>query len=173
MTPSRSSSLDLSALLNEHQRKLLGLALRITGDFELAEDALQQTFMQAHLSASSFRGESSPGTWLYRIAVREAVRLRNSRRERPLGRGSMADPAELERANGERSAKSPEWQEQTLRLLRALDELPEEQRMALVLLSVHELSAEVTGEILGIAPATVYTRAFRARLMLRDRLGGE
>lgn len=173
MKRSRSSPIDLCSLFDEHERKLLGLALRITGEFALAEDALQQTFMRAHMSASSFRGESSPGTWLYRIAVRESLRLRRSRRERPLGPGSVASPVEPERADGERSARCPEWQEQTLRLLRALDELPEDQRMALVLLSVQELSAEVAGEILGVAPATVYTRAFRARLMLRNRLGGE
>jgi len=126
VTPGRTSPLDLSSLFDEHQRKLLGPALRITGDFALAEDALQQTFMRAHMSASSFRGESSPGTWLYRIAVRESIRLRRSRRERPLLPGSVASPAEPEREDCERSVRSPEWQEQTLRLLRALDELPEE-----------------------------------------------
>lgn len=172
MSPSRRSPLNLTSLFDEHQKRLLALALRITGDFALAEDAFQQTFLRAHAAAASFRGESSAGTWLYRITAREAVRLRArraARREQPFD----VESSLLIRGDGGRTRGESrlEWQEETARLLRSLDELPEDQRLALVLLSGQELSAEEIGVMLGVSPTTIYTRAFRARLALRERLG--
>lgn len=166
--------LDLSRLFDEHQRQLLGLTLRITGDFATAEDALQETFVAAVRAAPAFRGDAAPATWLYRIAVREAVRARaRVRRDRERER-QFKDASEGQRAPGDtrggdvpKAHERAQWLEETQRLLAALEALPEEQRLCLVLLSVHALTAEEIGEMLAVPAATVYTRAFRARERLR------
>lgn len=172
MKPPARSGPDLASLFDEHQGRLLALTLRITGDFALAEDAFQQTFLMAHASAGSFRGEAAAGTWLYRIAAREAVRLRAGRlRRREQTNHADAGKADRDGGSNPGAGCSLEWRERTDRLLRALDELPEEQRLALVLLSARQIRAEEIGVMLGVSPGTVYTRAFRARVSLRERLG--
>ena len=171
MNQQPQSTLDLAALFEQHQHGLLGLALRITGDFALAEDALQETFLCAHAGARSFRGEARPGTWLYRIAVRESLRVRSrARRVTSLNQAISRVSAyqKAEHSPMDRLA----WVETTWELLRALELLPEDQRLALVLLSTRELTAEDVGAMFGIAAGTVYTRAFRARLKLRSMLRG-
>ncbi len=174
MTISSSGQLDLAALFDLHQRQLLGLTLRITGDFALAEDALQETFLSAHRAAEKFRGECAPATWLFRIAAREAIRQR-ARRDARRAR-------DLQYANQDRSSgpdRQPaadtvlSWREKAQRLLSALDRLPDDQRLALILLSVRELPAGEIARLLGVTPATVYTRAFRARQRLNELLGGD
>ena len=158
--------LDLAKLFDDHQRPLLGLILRITGDLASAEDALQETFVSAVRAAPAFRADAAPSTWLYRIAVREGVHARaRAHRDRMraaerIHRDDRAPPG-LGRA---------EWVEQTEHVLRALDMIPDEQRLALVLLSVHELTADEIATMLGVPAATVYTRAFRAREQLRTLL---
>ncbi len=164
-------TLDLAALFEQHQRGLLGLALRITGDFALAEDALQETFLCAHAGARSFRGDAKPGTWLYRIAMRESLRVRSqARRATGLNQAMSTPPADQKAEHSPMDRLA--WVETTWELLRALEALPEDQRLALVLLSTRELTAEDVGAMLGIASGTVYTRAFRARLRLRSMLRG-
>jgi DNA-directed RNA polymerase specialized sigma24 family protein len=69
---------DLARLFDAEQDRLLALCLRLTNDRATAEDALQDTFLLACRHAGSFRAESTPETWLYRIAIRAA----QARRER-------------------------------------------------------------------------------------------
>lgn len=156
--------LDLAKLFDAHQRRLLGVVLRITGDLASAEDALQETFMAAVRAAPSFRHESAPETWLYRIAVREGIRARS------LARRDRERLPSAQRAHTPHVSDRAEWVEETEQLLRALDSIPEEQRIALVLLSVHELTADEISTMLGVSAATIYTRAFRARERLREAL---
>lgn len=160
MNDSGPHHLDVEALFASHRRRVLGLALKITGNLALAEDVLQETFLCAHHGSKQFRGESSPGTWLYRIAVREALRAR--------ARLRRFEGARCEPPIAEPSRDRVEWVEQVRQVLRMLDSLPEEQRLALVLMDVRELSAEEVGSLLGVPPSTVYTRAFRARLKLKQ-----
>lgn len=166
MTPPPAPSLDLAAAFNAHRHELLGLILRITGDFALAEDALQDTFLAAHAAAAGFRGEARPSTWLYRIATREAMRVRykakrHASRARAAADGQNRTPEALPGAR-------VEWLEATQALLTALDQLPEDQRIALVLLSVRAIPVEEIADLLGVPVNTVYTRAFRARVKLKQ-----
>jgi RNA polymerase sigma-70 factor (ECF subfamily) len=168
--------LDLSALFDSQQRRLLALTLRITGDFGLAEDALQQTFLRAHRLAGGFRGEAAPETWLYRIAANEALRLRAQQRSQRSSEREAAGRTQGRQGAGQQAEAAdaaPAWRQEAEAALAALETLPEEQRLALVLLSVKELSGEEVAAMLGVPAATVYTRAFRARLALRRVLEGE
>lgn len=163
MTPP-DHAVDLAALYRTNARSLFGLAFRITGHTSDAEDALQRAFLLAHIAKDRFRGEAGPSTWLYRIVVREACRLRADRRLRRERLGAAAALA-ADRQSQDSSARAVDADERAL-VLEALDQLPETQRMALVLLQVRELPGEVIAEMLGVPLGTVYSRAFAARKQL-------
>lgn len=160
--------LDLAAAFKAHQRELLGLTLRLTGDLALAEDALQETFLAAHAAAHTFRNEARPSTWLYRIATREALRARARAKRHRHGTHGAENPPDRGRAPAPHDRA--QWLEETRSLLAALDRLPEDQRLALVLLSARAIPAEEIAALLGLPVNTVYTRAFRARVRLREIL---
>lgn len=170
-TPPAKPELDLAAAFKAHQRDLLGLTLRITGNLALAEDALQETFLAAHTAAAGFRHDARPSTWLYRIATREALRARASaQRQAKLQADRPRRAAEHPRSDQSAPATSLAWLEETRALLAALDQLPEDQRLALVLLSARAIPAEEIAALLGVPVNTVYTRAFRARVRLKEML---
>ncbi len=160
---------DLAALYGANARSLFGVAFRITGHTSDAEDALQRTFLLAHIAKDRFRGEAGPSTWLYRIIVREACRLRAERQLRRERLGAAA-ALEVDRQSPDAAARAAEADERA-RVLEALDQLPEPQRMALVLLQVRELPGEIIAEMLGVPVGTVYSRAFTARKRLAELLG--
>ena len=66
---------DIDALWRSHAGKVHALAMQITLDRELADDTVQETFLAAYRARATFRGDSLPSTWLYRIAVRVARHL--------------------------------------------------------------------------------------------------
>lgn len=170
--PPAKAEPDLAAAFKAHQRELLGLTLRITGNLALAEDALQETFLAAHAAAAGFRHEARPSTWLYRIATREALRARaNAQRQTRLHADRPRRAAEQPRSDQNAPAAPLAWLEETRALLAALDQLPEDQRLALVLLSARAIPAEEIAALLGVPVNTVYTRAFRARVRLREIMG--
>jgi RNA polymerase sigma-70 factor (ECF subfamily) len=159
-------TLNLASAFKAHQRDLLGLTLRITGNLALAEDALQETFLAAHAAAGGFRHEARPSTWLYRIATREALRVRANARRHADGARSAA--SRTNRSDTPDPGQPAAWIEHTRALLDALDQLPEEQRLALVLLTARAIPAEEIADLLGVPANTVYTRAFRARVRLKE-----
>ena len=59
-------------LVATHASRLLGLARRLVGDYDLAEDIVQEAFLRLHRNLSTFRGDSSIGTWLYRTVTHVA-----------------------------------------------------------------------------------------------------
>src|SRR5438132_640388 len=71
---------DFDRLIAEGADRVYGVALRITGSAADAEDVLQETFLRAFEQQSSFRGEATWTTWLYRIAVNTSLQLVRSRR---------------------------------------------------------------------------------------------
>lgn len=169
-------------LMRRYNRRLYRVARSILRDDAEAEDALQDAYLQAFRSLAGFRGDSSLGTWLTRIVVNAALM-----RHRKAGR--MAEIIELSAepdmdehcaAHASQSAEAADQPEraalraQTRRLIEAkIDLLPEAFRTVFVLRALEELSVEETGATLGIPEATVRTRYFRARAMLREALSRE
>jgi RNA polymerase sigma-70 factor (ECF subfamily) len=123
------------------------MALALTGREADAEDLAQETLLAA--LQSRFRGESKESTWLYGILVRQhRSRLRRRRPEpRPVPR-----PQDLTEA------------------LALLERLPDRMRVVAALFYVEELSVEEISAALGVHPATVKWRLFRARQLLRGGL---
>src|SRR4249919_3314245 len=87
-------------LYRQHARRLFSLVFRMTGSAEDAEDLLQEVFLQAHRKLAAFRGESTLGTWLYRLTMNHCLdhlrgrHARMSRSTESLDREDAFEPAE-------------------------------------------------------------------------------
>ncbi len=170
--------LAFEALMRRYNGKLFRVARAILKDDAEAEDALQDAYLDAYRHIDGFRGSSKVSTWLTRIVINHALmRLRKHKRDRvvvALGRDAEgeAEPQEIDVAD-ERSESPPAA---TLRaeIRRALehriDELPTAFRTVFVMREVEDMTVEETAECLSIPPATVRTRFFRARALLREAL---
>ncbi|MEZ5117437.1 MAG: RNA polymerase sigma factor SigM [Candidatus Nanopelagicales bacterium] len=157
-------------LVRRHRDRLWAVALRTTGDPEEAADALQDALISAFRRAEQFRGDARVTTWLHRIVVNaslDRMRRRAARPSVPLPEhdpeGSRPEIADPDDPLGRR--------ETALEIQRALAELPEEQRAAVVLVDVEGWSVEEAARILQCPPGTVKSRCFRGRAKLARRLG--
>jgi RNA polymerase sigma-70 factor, ECF subfamily len=165
------------SLMRRHNGRLFRVARAILKDDGEAEDVLQDAYLDAYRNMSRFRGDSQLGTWLVRIVVNHALmRLRRRKRDSVVvsidDRGGRAvdGPGEFQDHVSE-SPTAAALRGEIRRLLeRRIDELPVAFRTVFVLREVEELSGEETAECLGIPPATVRTRLFRARALLREAL---
>lgn len=156
-------------LVEELADRVYNIALRITGDTRDAEDATQEAFLAAWRAWGGFRHQSSPTTWLYRIAVNAS--LQRVRRRRPAD--YLADIGDDEASVQDWSSSVPEMVEQgELRdlVLGGLAQLEPEQRAALVLRDVDGLSTTEAAEVLDISVAALKSRLHRARAALRHHL---
>ena len=160
-------------LVGQHRRRLWSVCLRLTGNAQDAEDALQDCLVAAWQHLETFRQESRFGTWLYRIAANAALAVVRRRRDTPY------DPVDLPEGDGPRD---PGVQVTDRELVRgAIAALPEPFRVALVLREIGDLSYEEIAVHQGIPVQTVKSRLNRARSAVlndlrsadqRERVGG-
>lgn len=160
--PSRQRA--LAELVEQTAAPLQRLALKLTGSVQGAEDAVQETFAAVLRSIENFRGEAKLSTWIFRIALREA--LRPSVRRRPVG-----ELSEMTAAAGGDPSDVAEEREGLQRLLRAIAALPPGLRVVVALAGIQELPRAQVAEILGLPVGTVHSRLHEARARLRERLG--
>ena len=164
-------------LVAAHQRTVLNLALHLLGDRDEALDVSQEVFLRVFRTLSRFRGQSALRTWIYRIVVNQARnRQRWWRRRRRTDLVSLDD--HLQRC-GEIEATSEVLPDRLLasketaaRIWAAMEQLPFDQRTALVLREVDGLRYEEIAFSLGVAVGTVKSRLTRARQALREELLG-
>lgn len=166
------------ALMRRHNQKLYRTARSVLREDAEAEDAVQEAWMIAYRSIAGFRGDAKLSTWLVRIVVNESIgRLRKRTRDAEvirLGLGAGHDEDVLETTMDETPLAQPEdaaSRSETRKLLEAkIDLLPEAFRTVFMLRAVEEMTVEETAEALGIPEATVRTRFFRAKGLLREAL---
>ncbi|HEU4853166.1 MAG TPA: RNA polymerase sigma factor [Telluria sp.] len=168
-------------LMRRHNRLLFRAARSIVKDDAEAQDALQDAYLQAYRNMRAYRGEASLRTWLTRIVVNEAIaRSRKmSRRAEVIDLGAAYGEDHEQEAGmpQQPSIQGPEQEAQRAQfrqlLERQVDCLPEVFRTVFVLRAVEEMSVEEVAAVLAIPEATVRTRFFRARGMLRESLHRE
>ena len=165
------------AIMRRHNGRLFRVARAILKDDADAEDALQDAYLDAYRHMSDFRGDSQLSTWLTRIVVNQSLmRLRRQKRERvvvPFDGGEHRQQREEVEVADEK-AESPSqaaMRAEVRRLLeQRIDQLPVAFRTVFVMREVEDMSVEETAACLGIPEATVRTRLFRARALLRESL---
>jgi RNA polymerase sigma-70 factor, ECF subfamily len=147
-------------LVRRHSDRLWAVALRTLGDREEAADAVQDALVSAFRAADRFRGDSAVTTWLHRIVVNACLDRVRRRAVRPTVELPPYDIA------------GPEIDTDTvLDVQSALQQLPTEQRTAIVLVDMEGFSVADAADILGIPVGTVKSRCARGRARLAVMLG--
>ncbi|HUR52176.1 MAG TPA: RNA polymerase sigma factor SigM [Mycobacteriales bacterium] len=150
-------------LVRRHQQRMWAVAVRTLRDREEAADAVQDACLSAYRSAASYRGEARVTTWLHRIVVNACLDRARRRAVRPTVPLPEQPPADPRDQLAER--------ETSLEVERALRTLPDDQRLALVLVELQGLSVQEAAEVLGVPEGTVKSRCFRGRARLALLLG--
>lgn len=168
-----------TAIMRRHNRLLFRTARSILRSDADAEDALQEGYLNAWRALPRFREDAKLSTWLVRIVANAALaRLRRRRTSTVPLEGAMtaADP-DVQASLADAPTRLPDriaMRAQVRQLLEGrIDLLPEAFRRVFMLRAVQELSVEEVAEALGIPPATVRTRVFRARSLLRESLASD
>lgn len=168
-------------IMRRNNRALYRAARSILQDDAEAEDAVQEAYLRAYRALDSFQGESKLTTWLTRIVINEALQKMRKRKQE-MGTISLENVVNLEMhldtANeGKVSPDNPEaaaMRGQTRKLLEhKIDQLPSAFRTVFILRALEEMSVEETASCIGITEATVRTRFFRAKSLLRESLAKE
>lgn len=149
-------------LYREHSGRVYGLCLRMTRDAQLAQDCTQDTFINAWKALKQFETRSSLGTWLHRIAVN--VSLGKRRKATPV---LEPQPEDEDGTLGGWTFETPVEERE---LERAIGDLPDGARDALVLHALYGYSHGEAAQMLGIAEGTCKAQLHRARKLLRERL---
>lgn len=167
------------ALVDRHQKRMINLAYRMTGDYEEACDLVQEAFLSAYRSLGKFRGEARFSTWLYAIVVNKTRnRLRSIKgrgRIRTVPLDSLGDPeagsAAVDPPSPEASAlERLERKEIEARVQECIEGLETDFREPLVLRDIMGYAYEEIVSLLRIPDGTVKSRLFRARAMMKDCL---
>jgi RNA polymerase sigma-70 factor (ECF subfamily) len=158
-------------LVQRHRSRVFGLALRLTGHPQDAEDVAQESFLRAWTAMPRFRADSGFGTWIYRIVINQSHNHR--RRQQPLQPlPEDTEPAGTVVAAGHvpevESAVEDRYRRHAAAA--AIAELPMEHRAPLVLHHFAGCTYGETARILGITPTAAKVRVFRARRLLTERL---
>lgn len=163
-------------LVRLYEKNVYNTAYRLSGSYDDASDIALEAFVRAWNNLKSFRGDSAFSTWLYRIVTNVFLDDRKRKRARP--HRSLEDVMALDESTVTRQFEdhSPgpqelaEGGERRTVLERAIQSLPEAQRVMVVLYHAQGLSYEEIAEITHLPMGTVKSRLNRARLALRDRL---
>lgn len=159
----------LRRLIDRHGRGLRLFAARYLGNAEDAEDIVQDVFVAVWKHAGRFKPDKGrAATWLYRIAANRCIDLRRWRRFRTfVGLDDVQDALPAEQPDAEVGIGA----RQELAIVRSsLAELPERQRMALLLRTVAGLDVPAIAQVMATTPGSVEQLLVRARRSLRDRL---
>ena len=167
------SAFDL--LVRKYQHRVLKLVSRFVSDAAEAEDVAQEAFLKAYRALASFRGDSAFYTWLYRIAINTAKNALVSNRRRPVDFDlDLQDPEQYDRHARLKEGDTPEGvlltEEIRSVVEKAMEQLPEDLRTAIVLRELEGLSYEEIAEAMDCPVGTVRSRIFRAREAIDKKL---
>jgi RNA polymerase sigma-70 factor, ECF subfamily len=152
-------------MYREQAPSIYSLACRMAGSPEDGEDLLQEIFLQAYRKLETFKGDSSIGTWLYRLALNHCLDYVRSRQAKMKKVTESLDAEAAFEPAATRDAPIAR-----IDLDRALERLPDGCREAFVLHDVEGLDHKEVAALLGIAEGTSKSQVFKARLKLRAML---
>ena len=164
-------------LVGKYQDSIVNLILRLVGNYDIAVELAQESFLKAYRGLSKFRLKSSFFTWLYRIATNVALSHRRSEKVRSQAREFTMEEEQLERLEekgnpGSNPAQTLEEKERQVIIQQALITLEASLRQAVVLRDAEGLSYEEISQVLELPLGTVKSRIHRGRVQLREKLMG-
>jgi len=156
-------------LVVRHQDLVFSLAFKLTGNKEMANDVAQEAFIRAWKAIDKFRGDSTFGTWIYRITVNSAWTLRKkAKKHNTLNIDETYEPVIIdEKRDPELVAINSDL---SSTLINALDKIPLDQRIIVELKNIEGRSHKEIADILGISVTAAKVRLHRAHQRLRNIL---
>ena len=156
-------------LVKRHQELVFSLSFKLTGNRELANDVAQEAFIRAWKAIGKFRGDSTFGTWIYRITVNTAWTLRKkAKKHYSLNIEDTQEPVVVD------EKKDPELvainSDLSLVLRKALNQIPLEQRIIVELKNIEGRSHKEIADYLDISVTAAKVRLHRAHQKLRSIL---
>ena len=173
---SENDPLAFRMLVEQYEDMVFRTSMGLLHDKEEAEDISQEVFIEVFKSIAYFRGESKLSTWLYRITINKSLNeLKKIQRQKTWGRlddfikGKKEDRREI--SIPDRSGEKAGESEELAKILQhAIDEIPENQRIAFVLAKYDELSYKEIAEIMNSTVSSVESLVHRAKSNLQKRL---
>ncbi|OPX95696.1 MAG: ECF RNA polymerase sigma-E factor [Syntrophorhabdus sp. PtaB.Bin006] len=166
-------------LVERHQKKMLNIAYRMTGDYEEACEIVQEAFLSAYKAIKKFRGEATFTTWLTSITINHAKnRLKQIKMRSHYEGPSIDDPIQTETGlltHEPPSLETPvterlEQKEIQAKVQECVNSLDNEYREVLILRDIQGFSYDEIRDILKIPDGTVKSRLFRAREAIKTCL---
>ncbi len=163
-----------------YQKKIYGLSFNLTRNQMDAQDVTQEVLLTIYRKVHTFQGKSAFSSWVYRVTLNATyMKLRSKKKDPKI---SIEDMLPSFNSSGYQQEKIQDWSENTESLLftnetksvikKAVDQLPEKEKVVFMLRDVEGLSTEKVGEILDLTIPAVKSRLHRARLFLRKKLSG-
>lgn len=162
-------------LVLKYQQRIVNLVSRFVRNQSDALDVTQEAFIKAYRALPNFRGESAFYTWLYRIAVNTAKNHLAVQSRRPSSSGQ--DVSEIEQIEGADALKEQATPESLIlkdelqaTVLKAIEDLPEDLKTAIMLREIEGLSYEEIAGVMECPIGTVRSRIFRAREAIENEM---
>lgn len=165
-------------LVTRYQKSIFSLIYRMTMSKEDSTDLVQEVFLQAFRSLGNYRGEARFRNWLYRIASNKCLDfLRRNKKLRTVELTEQFDIDEKMSKPTGYIGTNPEaiyiYEEKIRRLRQLIAGLPDRYKLILILFHYENMSYQLIAETLDIPVKTVATRLYRAKILLKEKLGGE
>jgi RNA polymerase sigma-70 factor (ECF subfamily) len=164
-------------LVTRYQRPVTALAYRYLGDEAEAEDLAQEAFLRVYRSRTGYEPRAKFSTWLYRIVVNVCLNAIRARKSRPLaaaggvqdgnGRGGFPEVADEDVAA---PTSGLEHEELAVKVKAAIDELPESQKLAILMNKYQDMSYREIADAMDLTVMAVKSLLTRARVNLRNKL---
>lgn len=167
-------------IVNLFQRKIYSLSFNLTRNQMDAQDVTQEVLLTIYRKIDTFLGKSAFSSWVYRITINASyMKLRSRKKEQYV---SMDDILPSFNSSGFQQERIQDWTDRTDASLyanetketieKAVEQMPEKEKVVFLLRDVDGLSTEKVGEILDLSVPAVKSRLHRARLFLRKKLSG-
>ena len=163
-------------LVNRHQTSVLNLIYRFIGDRTQAKDLAQEVFIRVWQAAKTYKPKAKFTTWIYRITANLCLNeLKSARRRRwfPFHRSDEDSEKSIEETFSDGSPSAEDLllaRERSRQISEALQSLPDNQRMALVLKRYDDLSYQEIAQIIGCSVSAVESLLVRAKRTLQEKL---
>jgi RNA polymerase sigma-70 factor (ECF subfamily) len=155
-------------IVHKYQQAVFNTIYRYTGSRDDVQDLAQEIFIKIWRNAAKFKGKSKFSTWLYRIVVNHCINYRRKRRQNHISLDELNEKGQIP----ESLKVQPDWEERNRaeNVRRAVNELPERQRLALVLSQFEGKTYKEIAEIMKVSLSSVESLIFRARSTLKQKL---
>jgi len=160
-------------LILKYQRRIFNVIYRVVRNEDIVEDLAQETFLNAFNSIKNFKRQSSFYTWIYRVAVNISLNYLSKQKklkvvdDAVMETESVVDRIATYDMSPEKSLRS---KESTSVIFKAIDKLPDDMRIAIMLRDYEGLSYQEVSEVMNCPIGTVRSRIFRGRAILKEML---